>query len=249
MDRIDSIDFTISTENLVQNYLDILPEDITILDIKKRKIHLISTTNISNILILSKFTYLQELICSHNYIKILPELPKNLVKLDCSFNELKFLPELPEKLSCLVCNDNFLTHLPILPKNLHSLYCSFNKLVELPVLPLNLIILHCSYNKIINIPILPESIKEILYTENLIGEFLGHKNSLNILRKQLSILYNLKYTFYLLIFKEKFRYILWYKIREPRLQVIFHPTNIKRLLDEKGYDLDIDEIDSLLNKL
>jgi hypothetical protein len=53
--------------------------------------------------------------------------------------------------------------------------------------------------------------------------------------------------FYALKYKQKFRDLLWTKVREPKIRAKYHPDNLANLLAQHG-DLDIDELDTLMEK-
>ena len=53
--------------------------------------------------------------------------------------------------------------------------------------------------------------------------------------------------FYALKYKQKFRDLLWTKVREPKIRAKYHPDNLVNLLEQHG-DLDIDELDTLMEK-
>ena len=101
----------------IENYLNSLPEDTTIINLFRKKINYLPD--------LSKFKKLEVLICSYNKLTFLPKLNKKLKTLDCSNNKLTFLPKLNENLLNLDCSRNKLTSLPKLNKKLQNLECCF----------------------------------------------------------------------------------------------------------------------------
>ncbi len=240
----------------INTYIDNLPIDITKLDLKNR--------NLTYIPSLIKFTKLKELNCKNNKLELLPELPtslqilncssNNLIEisetplavkyLDCSFNLLKQLPKLSDSIQIIICNDNKLKQLPKLPLDLINLNCSFNELESLPVLPPRLSILHCSYNQIYILPILPETLHDLKYVENPVYEIFKTV-SIEKLRSKIKLIQKIRHLFYSFKYKKQFCYLLWYKIREPKLKIKYHPDNIKKLLDKFGYDLDANQFDKL----
>ena len=88
--------------------------------------------------------YCEELVCNHNPLTELPELP-GCKSLCCRNNQLTKLPKLPHCID-LRCGHNKLTQLPELP-NCKILYCDNNQLTYLPELP-KCIKLACFCNKI-----------------------------------------------------------------------------------------------------
>jgi hypothetical protein len=53
--------------------------------------------------------------------------------------------------------------------------------------------------------------------------------------------------FYALKFKERFRRLLWEKVREPKIRAKYHPDNLANMLKENG-ELDVDELDTLMDQ-
>jgi Leucine-rich repeat (LRR) protein len=107
-----------------------------------------------------------ELLCRHNKLIILENLPRKVRKLNCNDNELIELPELPESLIELVCSYNKLTELPSLPKTLVSIECYDNNLTRLPELPTSLVVLICYKNNLTYLPKLPDSLRTLWCAEN-----------------------------------------------------------------------------------
>ena len=52
--------------------------------------------------------------------------------------------------------------------------------------------------------------------------------------------------FYTLKFKQRFRFILWEKVRLPKIQNKYHPDNLNKMLELHG-DIGIDELDALMD--
>ena len=80
-------------------------------------------------------------------LKILPNLPDNLLYLNCELNYISRLPCLPPNLKRLNCYNNRLTRLPKIPDTLIYLDCSNNLLTRLPKVPNTLFYLNCCKNK------------------------------------------------------------------------------------------------------
>jgi Leucine-rich repeat (LRR) protein len=208
----------------IEEYLDELPDDIETINVNSRKL-----------------TYLPDLSRFHN-----------LQSLSCSHNELTSLPPLNINLRILKCNNNRLTHLPPLNENLESLYCYQNRLTVLPGLNINLDILDCCDNQLTSLPFLPPNLSIFQYMENPIHEHVMylneghhhhyHHNIIQIAR----LLYNFKYLFYSLKFKNKFRHWLWVRVREPKIQEYYSPENLKKLLSGIDED-DFEQLDAALN--
>ncbi len=162
----------------IQNYLDILSNDIIELDLSDRNL-----TELPNLIRFYKLTRLnismnklkelinipprlKELNCSNNNIINIVSLPLSLEVFNCQFNKLKELPTLPNTLKVFNCSYNEIIILPIIPDRLKIFYCSDNILTELPLLPSNLKILECSYNCITRLPIIPNDIEELYCSYN-----------------------------------------------------------------------------------
>jgi len=182
------------------------------------------------------------LCCDCNKLKTIPPLSENLETLWCCGNRLQSLPHLPEKMSGLFCKDNQLKILPQLPKNLERLFCNNNQLTTLPHLPENLNSLFCSDNCLGYLPIINKKIISFWYgwcDNNPIYEILYNGININLykIRDRIQQLYNFRHLYYSLKFKKKFSNWLWVKIREPKIMVQYHPSNLFNTLDEND-DLD-----------
>jgi Leucine-rich repeat (LRR) protein len=100
-------------------------------------------------------------------LRVLPDLPPNLIKLDCSNNQITTLPDnLSNNLILLNCSRNYLSNLPELPHNLKTLKCGNNELTTLPTLPPNLVELNCNNNELTTLPTLPDSLQELYCNSN-----------------------------------------------------------------------------------
>jgi len=140
---------------------------------------------------LSRFTYLESLylvniytykiekipncvynlLCRSCEIRLLDELPEELVILNCNGNCLYRIPPLNHtKLKSLFCCSNYLTILPRLPKTIEWLYCYNNSIGKLPTLPPLIEYLSCSNNEIRVLPKLPENIRGVYIDSNYLRE-------------------------------------------------------------------------------
>jgi Leucine-rich repeat (LRR) protein len=168
---------------------------------------------------ITRFKKLETLYCCHNKITSLPTLPENLKNLSCSYNKL--------------------TSLPTLPKNLQTLYCCFNQLTSLPNLPKNLKILNCSYNHLTSIPNAPENLHTLYCKNNPIYQIINNVD-LIIVKQNINLLNNFRYSYFCVKFKRQFRKWLWEKIREPRLIKKYSPDYlIKHNVLDENTNLDI----------
>ena len=66
-------------------------------------------------------------------------------------------------------------------------------------------------------------------------------------RKQTKIVNQFRELFYALKYKKQFQYLLWERIREPKIRNKYHPSNLMAMLEEKE-DITLDELDELLEK-
>ena len=237
----------------IVSYLNSLPDNTNFIDVSNKGITYLPD--------LTRFKNLKALSCFHNNLKSLPTLPENLKYLSCFNNKLTYLPYLPENLEILQCDNNELTCLPKLPKKIYQLHCYNNpltclpdlpqnlkylccynaELTYLPTLPDNLYSLTCQNNQIICLPDIPENL-EILYfwdtpIYNLIYE-ITNSNNLVVVKEKIRILNTFRYLYYSLKFKNRFRKLLWEKIREPKIIKKYHPDYLFNHLNEET-DLDI----------
>ena len=67
------------------------------------------------------------------------------------------------------------------------------------------------------------------------------------LRNQIEIINKFRELFYTLKYKKQFQYLLWERIREPKIRNKYHPSNLMAMLEEKE-DITLDELDELLEK-
>lgn len=201
----------------------------------------------------------------------LPDLPKTLETLYCSYIMITELPELPESLNGLYIHYTLLKKLPsVLPPQLKRLHCTYNKLIDLPKLPENLIQLNCENNKIKRLPELPNTLRvldcaynQLTYLPYLTNELRAitlidnplpfpmnmnrfiSEDQICILRYHVNTLNKFRELYYTLKYKSKFRYLLWEKIREPKIRMKYHPDNLMKILEEHG-EMELDELDTIM---
>lgn len=119
---------------------------------------------------LEYLTGLKILVCHHNKLSELPDLPASLTHLICSDNQLTSLPTLPAGLQQLGCDNNLLTSLPALPPSMTiALSCSNNMLTSLPTLPALTVWLTCDNNQLTVLPELPSSLLNLYCHNNLLA--------------------------------------------------------------------------------
>jgi Leucine-rich repeat (LRR) protein len=215
----------------IEEYLNSLDENITEIDV--------ANENLTNLPELTRFKKLEILRCDNNR---LTSLPTNLRYLHCNHNQLTSLPTFPNDLRYLHCNNNQLTLLPSLPNNLQYLRCYDNQLTSLPALPDNLKLLNCQNNKLHLLPDLPNDLQALYYNHNPIYSIIGNDNiyttNINTARLILKKLNNIKYLYYALKFKKKFRKWLWERVRLPKIKNLYHPDNLISMLTDEEKDLD-----------
>ena len=224
-------------------YLHSLPEDTEEIDVSIKGLTSLDVTRFKNLKTLNcnynQLTSLyfpetlQELFCSHNQLTSL-HLPETLQLLFCSHNQLSSL-HLPETLQELHCYYNQLTSL-YCNNNLQHLYCYRNRLTSLH-LNEKLQIVHCSRNQLTCLQ-LNENLQTISCSHNPFYEILNTKDE-NQIKQKLRVLYNFRYLYYCLKFKKQFRYLLWVKIREPKIREKYSHDYLVANLHE---DTDLDEL-------
>ena len=147
-----------------------------------------------------------------------------------AFNIKEYLNSLPENTVTINVSNKNLTYIPPLNRftNLKKLYCNNNQLTQLPQLNSSLEILNCYDNE------LPF---KLIYKGRLTDI---KRNELNC---GIQILKRFKELFMLIKFKKHFRNWLWIKVRLPKIQIQFHPNNLKNLLSS----INDEELDEALN--
>ena len=246
----------------IENYLNSLDANVTTIDVSNQGITYLPS--------LIRFTSLTLLDCHNNQLTSLPELPNTLIELFCYNNKLVYLPKLPNTLLHLYCQNNKLNSLPELPNSLLEINCKCNNLNSLPKLPNNLQYLHCGNNNLISLPVLPLTIILIYYYNNFIYKCIDNNQSISydesmlvygnwgdlsiqlqhLIRNHKSIITNIntnnnilikfRYLYYSLKFKKQFKYLLWEKIRKPKIIQKYRPECLLELLENnETNDLDV----------
>ena len=155
----------------IENYLNSLPENISIINISGKDLEYIPD--------LSRFTNLKELNCSFNLLKELPRLNDTIEVLYCHKNKLTSLPKLPNNLTQLYCYDNNLTKLPELNEKLIELYCYWNDITELPKINKYLKKLYCFSNILTMMPIIPDDLISLDFSYNPIHDIIYTRHEYN----------------------------------------------------------------------
>lgn len=216
--------------------------------------------------------HLTDLVCYYNDLTVLPELPASLKKLYCGNNMLSKLPKLPKKMKILSCYSNRLDYLPRLPYRLNILICNNNNLTAIPPLGLNISGINFEHNPIHDIANCNDEV-EVAMRLDVHIEGAARVNAaivldrnpdmhfndgdvtdsdidyydtlkLSMIRTMLYKINRFRKFYYLNKFKSRFRYILWVKIREPKIMEKYSPNKLIELLNEKEDD-DFDDFDSL----
>jgi hypothetical protein len=204
----------------IEEYFKTLPEDIEGINIDGK--------NLLSIPSLSRFINLKVFSCSNNCLISLPS-------------------PLPETLTELYCDNNCLTYLPQLNKGLEILYCVCNKLHQLPRLPETLVELYCYDNDLFYLPQLNSGLEILSCNENPIHYLIcnGDNDTLYDIGKKIQILYNFKELYYSLKFKNRFRFWLWVRVREPKIIQRYNPIYLlKNLVDDTDLNDFLDHINS-----
>ena len=216
-------------------YIHSLPSHVEVIDLASK--------GLTELPDLSRFYKLKTLNCSCNKLIYIPIIP-TLTRLYCSFNELTSIPVLPE-LICLHCINNKLTHIPPL-FNLKYLCCSNNKISHIPILP-NLNSLLCSFNEILIMPVLP-NLNEICCGSNPICNIIDINTTMRYHLTTASIaeefnyknsqLHRFRELFYALKYKTVLKRILWDRVRRPKIEAQYHPTQLVQFIQEHPEDWD-----------
>ena len=125
------------------------------------------------------------------------------------------------------------------------LYCDNNQLTDIHSLNLTLQRLCCNNNRLTSLPVLNPKLEILCCSTNPINNIINSGN-INVIKKKVQTLYNFRHLYYSLKYKNKFRYLLWVKVREPKIQEYYSPQNLIKLLG--GIDeSDEEQIDNVLS--
>jgi Leucine-rich repeat (LRR) protein len=178
---------------------------------------------------------LQELYCSNNCLTSL-HLSENLQIIYCNNNHLTSL-HLNEKVEYLDCSNNRLTSLHLNSTCLQELYCNYNQLTSLHLNLTSSQELYCNNNQLTSLN-LNENLKILEFNYNPIYDIIN-SNDTNIIKQKLQVLNQFRFLYYCLKFKKQFRYLLWVKIREPKIRIKYSHDYLIKNLNE---DTDLDEL-------
>ena len=240
-------------------YLDSLPEDTEEINVSNKGIKSLDVTRFKNLKTLNcnnnQLTSLHlnekldKLSCYNNQLTSLDS--KNLQTLYCHYNQLTSL-HLNENLQVLFCDHNQLTSLHLNEK-LKTLYCSYNQFTSLHLnekleelycynnqltslhLNENLQTLNCSNNQLTSLH-LNEKIQTIVYNDNPIYEIIN-SFVIDIIKRKIRLLNQFRHLYYSLKYKNRFRDLLWVKIREPKIRKKYsHDYLVANLHEETDLD-------------
>lgn len=235
--------------------IDVSGKNLTFLPDLSRFTHL-NTLNCShnNLTVLPELpSHLVSFDCSRNYLTTLPELPESVVVLFCFHNNLTRLPILTKNIKYLHCYKNDLICLPELPEGLIGLDCSHNKLTSLPLMYMKLVMIIFNSNPIFDTLIeqYKNTIHETYFRWNYNGNFMSFRqyvsssdytSELSFLKENIRVIHNFRYLFYTLKYKTKLRDLLWEKIRRPKIEKKYHPSNLQNILNTMSEEDDLIEI-------
>jgi Leucine-rich repeat (LRR) protein len=137
-----------------------------------------------------------------------------------------YLDSLPDDTETIDLSNKNLEQLPDLSRfyNLKTLYCQFNNLVSLPELP-NVAVLHCLHNNLVSLPELPNVTNLKCYNNPIYNIIEDDIQKLRKLNKFRNFYYSLKY-------KQQFMNWLWELVRKPKIEQMYHPTNLMKFMNE-----------------
>jgi hypothetical protein len=148
-----------------------------------------------------------------------------------------------------------LKELPILNENLEDLNCVNNQLYILPLIHTKLRNIVFSKNPIYNVLFANNNNShhhQYFYAMNANGELDQMANYVNyinenvnqtfLLREKIQRLHHFRSLFYTLKYKDRFRDFLWDKIRRPKIEAKYHPSNLQKLIDELNEEDDLSEL-------
>jgi hypothetical protein len=67
-------------------------------------------------------------------------------------------------------------------------------------------------------------------------------NSIDLLRNKGLLLHNVKTLFYSLKYKKNLRHFLWERVRRPKIEAKYHPSNLQKMMDELNENDDFTEL-------
>lgn len=213
---------------------------------------------------------LRYLDCKKNRLRYLPTcLPFRLSWVDCGGNELLEIPQsLPVCLVALVCCHNQLTSLPAsiaTAYHLRHIDARNNQLTTLPCFPHLLSYLHVGYNRLTHIGSLlnfAELISIDIRGNNITSPpYMRKKVAMDCantpLEKVYRSLYGKKSTYiadgrnvlcrfreiyYTLKFQRKWKHWLWDRVRRPKIEAKYAPSQLQKLLADHATEEDIQVI-------
>jgi Leucine-rich repeat (LRR) protein len=132
-----------------------------------------------------------------------------------------------------------LTCLPSLKNiSIRQLYCNNNELTYLPQLDNSLKVIECANNFLTSIPSLPYGIDRFVCENNPVHPII-HEYSILSMSKNIEKWNKFRYLYFRLKMRKNIRRIVFEKIRQPKIEIAYHPSRISELLDNN----DINDID------
>lgn len=120
----------------------------------------------------------------------------------------------------------------------------------MPELNDSLQILHCSNNHLTYLPEINYSLQYLYCYSNLLTSFLSfndknlNQTEINRINNIIQRLYSAKSLFWCLKYKQKFRDWLWVRVRLPKIEQMYHPSKLNKLLNT---DMSEEELDNVLS--
>ena len=138
---------------------------------------------------------------------------------------------LNDKLEELYCFDNEITHLPLLNDSLINIVFNNNPIYEV------------LFNNTINLHHV-RHYYEVQYNdeEYYPYEIMDDMPQMLHLQKSVQTLHKFKSLFFTLKYKQKFRDFLWDKVRRPKIEEKYHPSNLQKIMDELSEEDDLTEM-------
>lgn len=204
----------------------------------------------------------ENIFCYGNQLTKITKLPRNLTKFYGDYNKLTHisyfppgviyislydnllprLPPLPPNLQSLNCSKNQLNSLPFLPQTLSVVSCDTNRLETLPTLPPYLFSLSCEYNPIETLPELPLSIAKLEIEHTIIYDKILMTDNIYEIREIVNKIHRFRVTYYTLKFKQRFRDLLWLKVRLPKIERVNHPDLLRDALMGLDSEEELEEL-------
>ncbi len=193
-----------------------------------------------------------------NSLTHLPTFPDTIKHIDCGFNSISRLPPIPHGTITLNCESNAnIVELNNIPNTLKELHISRTSIKILPKIPLYMSAFNFKFTPLywdflchISV-IYPSNIN--LYHDTFMYEdsFITIDGITNLMEYSIVFLNKLsrfREQYYLMKYRDKFRYWLWEKVRRPTIEDKYSPANLKLLLDTMENSEDEEEFNKIMEK-